>query len=102
MTHGEGVSPGAKKYTRVVVHRANGGPSSSTAATTACASIACCLRHLRDEKGVSRNRIQKWIEAGDVLINGAAPPRAAWRIQSGDELQSSGRAPFLPRARPRA
>ena len=44
------------------------------------------FRHLRDEKSVSRNRIQKWIDAGDVLINGAPPPRAAWRIQSGDEL----------------
>ena len=56
------------------------------------------LRHLRDEKGVSRNRIQKWIDAGDVLINGAAPPRAAWRVQSGDELQRARRATF-PRAR---
>ena len=45
------------------------------------------LRHLRDEKRVSRNRIQKWIDAGDVLINGAPPPRAAWRVQSGDELR---------------
>ena len=45
------------------------------------------LRHLRDEKGASRNRIQKWIDAGDVLINGAAPPRAAWRVQAGDDLQ---------------
>lgn len=45
------------------------------------------LRHMRDQKGVSRNRIQKWIDAGDVLINGAAPPRAAWRIQPGDELR---------------
>ena len=44
------------------------------------------LRHLRHERGVSRNRIQKWIEAGDVLINSAAPPRAAWRVQAGDEL----------------
>ena len=44
------------------------------------------LRHLREEKGVSRNRIQQWIERGDVLINGAAPPRAAWRVQRGDEL----------------
>jgi 23S rRNA pseudouridine1911/1915/1917 synthase len=50
------------------------------------------LRHLRDEKGISRNRIQKWIDGGDVLINGAAPPRAAWRIQSGDELQVRVRA----------
>lgn len=45
------------------------------------------LRHMRDEKAVSRNRIQKWIDAGDVLINGAAPPRAAWRVQAGDELR---------------
>lgn len=45
------------------------------------------LRHLRHEKGVSRNRIQKWIDAGDVLINGSAPPRAAWRVQAGDELR---------------
>jgi 23S rRNA pseudouridine1911/1915/1917 synthase len=45
------------------------------------------LRHMRLERGVSRNRIQKWIETGDVLINGAAPPRAAWRVQAGDDLQ---------------
>lgn len=57
------------------------------------------LRHVRGEKGVSRNRIQKWIDAGDVLINGAAPPRAAWRIQLGDELTVRIRA--LPaRVRP--
>lgn len=45
------------------------------------------LRHLRDERSVSRNRIQKWIEAGDVLVNGAPPSRAAWRVQAGDDLQ---------------
>jgi 23S rRNA pseudouridine1911/1915/1917 synthase len=45
------------------------------------------LRHLRDEKGVSRNRIQKWIDGGGVLINGAAPSRASWRVQAGDELR---------------
>jgi 23S rRNA pseudouridine1911/1915/1917 synthase len=45
------------------------------------------LRHLRDQKAVSRNRIQKWIDAGDVLINGARPARAAWRVQPGDELR---------------
>ncbi len=56
------------------------------------------LRHLRDEKGVSRNRIQKWIDAGDVLINGAAPPRAAWRVQAGDELRV--RVARYSRARP--
>jgi 23S rRNA pseudouridine1911/1915/1917 synthase len=45
------------------------------------------LRHLREERGVSRNRIQKWIDAGDVLVNGTIPSRAAWRIQAGDELR---------------
>jgi 23S rRNA pseudouridine1911/1915/1917 synthase len=45
------------------------------------------LRHLRDEKGISRNRIQKWIDAGDVRINGTAPRRAAWRVQPGDDLR---------------
>lgn len=45
------------------------------------------LRHMRAEKGASRNRIQKWIDAGDVLINGVTAPRAAWRMQAGDELR---------------
>ena len=59
------------------------------------------LRHLRDEKGISRNRIQKWIEAGDVLVNGAAPPRAAWRIQAGDELRVRAGAVPARRERPK-
>ena len=55
----------------------------------------------RRERRVSRNRIQKWIDAGDVLINGAAPPRAAWRVQAGDELRV--RVAAIPqRARPQA
>ena len=59
------------------------------------------LRHLRDEKGASRNRIQRWIDAGDVLINGAAPPRPAWRVQAGDEIRV--RLALIPqRARPQA
>lgn len=45
------------------------------------------MRHMRDEKGVSRNRIHKWIDAGDVLINGSAPPKAAWRVQAGDRVR---------------
>jgi 23S rRNA pseudouridine1911/1915/1917 synthase len=45
------------------------------------------LRHLQDEKRVSRNQIQKWIDAGDVLVNGVIPPRAAWRVQAGDDLR---------------
>jgi 23S rRNA pseudouridine1911/1915/1917 synthase len=44
------------------------------------------MRHMRDEKGVSRNRIHKWIDAGDVLINGIVPPRTAWRVQAGDRV----------------
>ena len=60
------------------------------------------LRHLRrDERAVSRNRIQKWIDAGDVLVNGAPPSRASWRVQAGDNLQV--RVPQLPpRTRPAA
>lgn len=59
------------------------------------------LRHLRREKGVSRNRIQKWIEAGNVLVNGTAAPRPAWRIQTGDELRV--RVADIPRrAKPQA
>ena len=58
------------------------------------------LRHLREEKGASRNRIQKWIEAGDVLVNGAAAARAAWRVQAGDELRIRAAEP-AKRERPR-
>lgn len=59
------------------------------------------LRHLRDEKGVSRNRIQKWIDDGDVVLNGTAPSRPAWRVQAGDELKV--RLADVPkRERPRA
>lgn len=58
------------------------------------------LRHLRDEKGVSRNRIQHWIDGGGVLLNGAAPARASWRVQAGDELRV--RVSAIPiRARPK-
>ena len=59
------------------------------------------LRHMRDERGASRNRIQKWIDAGDVLINGTVPPRSAWRVQAGDELQVHV-AEVPRRERPRA
>lgn len=45
------------------------------------------LRHMRDARGVSRNQIQKLIEAGEVLINGVVPPRPAWRVQAGDDLR---------------
>ena len=59
------------------------------------------LRHLRDERAVSRNRIQKWIDGGEVLVNGAPPSRAAWRVQAGDELLVRVEH-WQPRARPAA
>ena len=59
------------------------------------------LRHLRDERAVSRNRIQKWIDDGEVLVNGAPPSRAAWRVQAGDELHVRVEH-RQPRARPAA
>lgn len=59
------------------------------------------LRHLREEKGASRNRIQKWIESGKVLINGSVPPRSAWRVQAEDELTVHA-AEVPRRERPRA
>jgi len=59
------------------------------------------LRHLRDERAVSRNRIQKWIDDGEVLVNGAPPSRAAWRVQAGDELLVRVEH-WQPRARPAA
>ncbi len=59
------------------------------------------LRHLRDEGAISRNRIQKWIEAGDVLVNGTPPSRAAWRVQAGDEVRVKVEH-LQPRTRPAA
>ena len=59
------------------------------------------LRHLRDEGAISRNRIQKWIEAGDVLVHGTPPSRAAWRVQAGDEVRVKVEH-LQPRTRPAA
>lgn len=59
------------------------------------------LRHLRNERMVSRNRIQKWIDAGDVLVNGEPASRAAWRVQAGDDLRVRVAEP-PPKARPAA
>jgi 23S rRNA pseudouridine1911/1915/1917 synthase len=58
------------------------------------------LRHLRDERLISRNRIQKWIDAGDVLVNGTPPSRAAWRVQAGDDVRVRVEHLQPPRARP--
>lgn len=59
------------------------------------------LRHLAHEPGVSRARIQKWIAAGRVLINGVEAPRVAWRMAEGDRLQVDVRE-IRTRSRPRA
>lgn len=59
------------------------------------------LRHLRAERGVSRNRIQGWIEAGDVTINGSRTSRAACRVHEGDDVRVR-LTPAPPRARPAA
>jgi 23S rRNA pseudouridine1911/1915/1917 synthase len=59
------------------------------------------LRHLAHEAGVSRARIQKWIAAGRVLVNGRAAPRAAWRVAEGDRVEVDARE-IRVRSRPRA
>ena len=59
------------------------------------------LRHLGHEPGVSRARIQKWITAGRVTVNGAPAPRIAWRVAEGDTLTLDARE-IRTRARPRA
>jgi 23S rRNA pseudouridine1911/1915/1917 synthase len=58
------------------------------------------LRHLGHEPGVSRARIQRWIAAGRVLINGTPVPRVAWRVAVGDRLEFDGRE-IRGRSRPR-
>jgi 23S rRNA pseudouridine1911/1915/1917 synthase len=59
------------------------------------------LRHLGHEPGVSRARIQKWITAGRVTVNGAPAPRIAWRVAEGDTLTLDARE-IRTRAKPRA
>ncbi len=59
------------------------------------------LRHLGHEPGVSRARIQKWITAGRVTVNGAPAPRIAWRVAEGDTLTLDARE-VRTRAKPRA
>jgi 23S rRNA pseudouridine1911/1915/1917 synthase len=58
------------------------------------------LRHLGHEPGVSRARIQKWIAAGRVTVNGAPAPRIAWRVAEGDTLTLDARE-IRTRAKPR-
>jgi 23S rRNA pseudouridine1911/1915/1917 synthase len=58
------------------------------------------LRHLGHQPGVSRARIQKWIAAGRVTVNGAPAPRIAWRVADGDTLTLDARE-IRTRAKPR-
>lgn len=44
------------------------------------------LRHLRDVPGLSRNRIQRLLANGAVLVNGRPVPRVSWRVAAGDRL----------------
>jgi 23S rRNA pseudouridine1911/1915/1917 synthase len=57
------------------------------------------MRHLTVRPGMSRTRIQKLIAAGDVLINGLAASRVAWRVAAGDDVRVRIAAPG-PRSRP--
>lgn len=57
------------------------------------------LRHLGKRPGASRTRIQAWIAAGDVLVNGRPAPRASWKVVASDDLQVR-LAPVTPRRRP--
>ena len=59
------------------------------------------LRHLSRERRVSRNRIQKLIAGGGVLVNGEPARRVAWRVAAGNEVLVRLDAP-KPRARPEA
>jgi 23S rRNA pseudouridine1911/1915/1917 synthase len=44
------------------------------------------MRHLHDVPGLSRNKIQRLIDIGAVLLNSNPAPRASWRIAPGDCL----------------
>lgn len=44
------------------------------------------LRHLHDVPGISRNKIQRLIDAGAVLVNDEPARRISWRIAAGDHI----------------
>jgi 23S rRNA pseudouridine1911/1915/1917 synthase len=44
------------------------------------------LRHLHDVRGISRNKIQRLIDAGAVRINDEPARRISWRIAPGDRI----------------
>jgi len=57
------------------------------------------LRHLGRQPGTSRTRIQAWIAAGAVLVNGRAAPRASWKVSASDDVRVC-LEPVAPRRRP--
>lgn len=59
------------------------------------------LRHLHDVPGLSRNKIQRLIDAGAVLVNDEPAPRIAWRIAAGDRI-AIDLPDIAPRRRPLA
>lgn len=44
------------------------------------------MRHLADEPGVSRTRVQRWLDAGLIAVNGVGGRRASSSLRQGDEV----------------
>jgi 23S rRNA pseudouridine1911/1915/1917 synthase len=56
-------------------------------------------RHLAHLPGISRVKVQQWIDAGDVLVNGRLATRAGRRLSGRDEVRVEVRE-VRPRVRP--
>lgn len=54
------------------------------------------MRHLADEPGVSRTRVQRWLVAGLISVNGSGSRRASSSLRLGDQVVVT-----LPRPRVR-
>src|SRR6218665_3672541 len=44
------------------------------------------MRHLADEPGMSRTRVQRWLDAGLISVNGVGGRRASSSLRLGDEV----------------
>lgn len=44
------------------------------------------MRHLADEPGLSRTRVQRWLDAGLIAVNGIEGRRASSSLRLGDEV----------------
>jgi 23S rRNA pseudouridine1911/1915/1917 synthase len=91
---------------------AAGPPSAAVAADTRCRWRAdrgdaggrldhAMVRHFAGLPGLSRSRLQDWIAAGRVRVNGAVIRRPAGRLAAGDELQVELPRPLPSRRRTR-